>query len=155
MQFNLFDEPLPQSTATREVLVRSYLRSVKGAEKPARPFTRPAQPRKAQRGTDSPSAPHNGTDTSRAAADSLSSKHIQAQEQRVISVMRDAGKRGLIREEIAKRTGLELTDVCRVVNGLAGATRSAQRAGRPTLVTDGPDTRRSSHGRSQKIVRAV
>jgi hypothetical protein len=139
-QLSLFNEPTQQSTATASVLVRSHLRHVKGGK--------PTAPR-------SHTAPHNGQATSHAAADSLSSGHLQAQEARVLAALRSVGSAGLIREQIAAMTGIEITDVCRVINGLARATKGAEKANRPKLVEDGPQTRRSSHGRSQKVVRAL
>lgn len=138
--FSEFDTP--QATGKTAVLVRSHLRHVKGSEA-------------SLKGSERLLPPHNGSATSKAAAESLTAEHLQSQERRVLAALQSAGKRGLIREEIAKRTGIELTDVCRVVNGLAGATRSAQRANRPRLVDDGPDTRLSSHGRGQKVVRTL
>jgi hypothetical protein len=131
--FSEFDTP--QATGKTAVLVRSPLRHVKGSERLL--------------------PPHNHSATSKAAAESLTTDHLQSQDRRVLATLQKAGKGGLTREEIAKRTGIELTDVCRVVNGLAGATRGALRANRPRLVEDGPDTRLSSHGRSQKIVRIL
>jgi hypothetical protein len=181
-QMSLFNEPVQQSTATAAVLVRSHLRHVKGGKPTApkepqkRTETINGLPRQDSYHSDyiseapsNPEAekalasvfglkslpPHNGTQTSRAAAESLTSEHLQAQEARVLSALRSVGSAGLIREQIASMTGLELTDVCRVVNGLAGVTKGAEKANRPKLVEDGPQTRRSSHGRSQKVVRAL
>ena len=141
-QLSLFGDITPQSTARAAVLVRSHLRTVKGA----------AGASPAPKGN---RAPHNGTDTSRYAATSLSSEHLQAQEAKVLAVLRSVGKAGLTREQIAAMTGLEITDVGRVVNGLARATRGAEKARRPRLVEDGPEKRVSSHGRFQKVVRAL
>jgi hypothetical protein len=152
MQFNLFDEPLPQSTATREVLVRSYLRSVKGAEKPTHPPTRPAQPRKAQRGTDSPAspikAPHNGTDTSRAAA-----RHIEAtgsattKRDQVLATIRAAGERSITRADVAVQMGYPVSSVC-------GRVAELRKIGQ---ATETQETRIPDCGGSvrQKVLRAV
>jgi hypothetical protein len=156
-QLNLFNEPTQQITAQSNVLVDSHLRHSKAGHGAVqvRSYLRRVNRVSESPAKGNPTAPHNGSHTSREAAESLSSEHLQAQEALVLRAVRSAGKRGLIREQIAALTGLEVTDVCRVCNGLAGTSEGARKARRPVLLSDGPDTRRSSRGRGQKVVRAV
>jgi hypothetical protein len=185
IQMDLFGDTATQSAAQSNVLVdshlrhskagqgtvqvRSHLRRVKGnpatsAELDRKSIEHHERERLQSAGNSvnrhlpinpNITAPHNSSHTSREAALSLSSEHLQAQEALVLRVVRESGKHGLIREEIATLTGLEITDVCRVCNGLVGTSEAARKARRPSLLSDGPDTRRSSRGRGQKVVRAV
>lgn len=160
-QLSLFGDTSHQSTATHAVLVRSHLRRVKG-EPIQRPDpsdyveqARQEDKRRAESRDTGLLAPHNGQATSQAAAESLTTEHLQNQERRVLDALRTAGQQGLTREQLADITGIRLTDICRVCNGLAALTEGAQRAGRVARVTDGPDTRKSRAGRAQKIVRGI
>jgi hypothetical protein len=157
IQMDLFGDTANQSTAQANVLVDSHLRHSKAGPETVqvRSYLRRVSRVSESPAKGNPTAPHNGSHTSREAALSLSSEHLQAQETLVLRVVRESGKRGLIREDIATLTGLEITDVCRVCNGLVGTSEGARKARRPSLLSDGPDTRRSSRGRGQKVVRAV
>jgi len=122
-QPSLFEDiPTPPAKSFRATVVRSHYRRVPGdpdiAESakpqtammpPAPPAPKPTQP------TTSPRAPHNGTRTSRAAAEGVSEGRKATQvEQCFGAVLRAmaSSPMGATREEIAAATDIEESTVC-------------------------------------------
>jgi len=95
-QLDLWGDPAPQSTATAAVLVRSHLRRVKGTQ-----------------------APHNSTQTSRAAAQAIEdSGKLETQLLRVLQLVNRAGDRGITRADIAHAMNKPQSTICARVNRL-------------------------------------
>lgn len=134
MQLDLFDIPSAQTTAPAVVHVRSYVRTAKGGT-PASPM--PSAPRDR--------APHNGTRTSKAAAEFVAQSGLAAsQEGRIYHAVLAAGARGMIREEIHLATGISVASVC-------GRTNTLLKKG--MLLERGE--RESTQGRAQAVLVAV
>ena len=132
LQLSFFDAP-PASYAA--VPVRSHVRRVKSAH--------PA-PVQRERSTARHQAPHNGTTTSKQAADALTDSGIAtSQYARVVACVRQSGAQGLTREEIAQQVGIRLSAVC-------GRVNEAIKNG--LLFEEG--TRKSVEGFAQKVVKA-
>jgi hypothetical protein len=82
------------------------------------PVRTPAKVREAPLGAPTP-APHNGTDTSREAAESLSEGALGRLEQKVYGLIKRAGGTGMTCDEVEAASGLTHQTCSARVNGLA------------------------------------
>jgi hypothetical protein len=86
-------------------------------------------------------APHNGTATSRNAATSMQGQ-IGEQEGIVLLAIKNAGRVGVTRDEIAVTTGLGIPSVCARCNALLSRG----------VIKDSGITRRTSSGRQAVVL---
>lgn len=83
-------------------------------------------------GRPAPTAPHNGTETSREAAKAIK-PHVQAQEAQVLDYLRRCGATGSTQHEAAAALGLSLQSMCGRFHALA----DPRRPGGPLIEVNG------------------
>lgn len=123
VQLDLFGQPTAPLPARPGVLVRSHIRHVRGS---------------------SP-VPHNGTETSRAAAQAVTAAGTDTtQKGRILALLLASKVEGMTRAEIAKASGIRESTVCARVSQLMRDGKAVE-LGR---------TRKSEFGAEQKVVHA-
>lgn len=140
LQPSLFDDvPTARPLDYHAVPVRSHVRRVKGSA--------PA-----------PTAPHNGTSTSRTAAVAVAESGKSATyRERVLECIRRAGERGITRADIEAQTGLTGNTIRPRVYELMGRQKDSEGSYPAPLIKETEETRIPDCGGRirQKVLRAL